>query len=157
MSQDVTQWVAEVRSLQRQVSELQRSRDQAYASADNLRQMYEAEAQQRRRDNASYSQKIEQLQQTLADSQMPSAAPSNQLNAEINALQISPLNPDSVAQLQAQLMSASRQSQELKAQLEAEQNDHKQTRESLTAALGDAVDLLAKERLQYHPQPQIGS
>lgn len=151
MSQDVTQWVAEVRSLQRQVSELQRSRDQAYASADNLRQMYEAEAQQRRRDNASYSQKIEQLQQTLADFQMPSAAPSNQLNAEIDAHQILPFSPEAATQLQAQLMSANRQCEELKAQLEAEQNEHQRTCESLTAALGDAVDLLAKERLQYHP------
>lgn len=151
MSQDVTQWVAEVRSLQRQVSELQRSRDQAYASADNLRQMYEAEAQQRRRDNASYSQKIEQLQLALADSQSPSAAYSNQLTAAIDEVQTSPASRDSVTPLQAQLMSAIKQCEELKAQLEAEQNEHKRTRESLTAALGDAVDLLAKERPQYHP------
>lgn len=151
MSQDVTQWVAEVRSLQRQVSELQGSRDQAYASADNLRQMYEAEAQQRRRDNASYSQKIEQLQLALADSQSPSAAYSNQLTAAIDEVQTSPASRDSVTPLQAQLMSAIKQCEELKAQLEAEQNEHKRTRESLTAALGDAVDLLAKERPQYHP------
>ncbi len=117
MSQDVTQWVAEVRSLQRQVSELQGSRDQAYASADNLRQMYEAEAQQRRRDNASYSQKIEQLQLALADSQSPSAAYSNQLTAAIDEVQTSPASRDSVTPLQAQLMSAIKQCEELKAQL----------------------------------------
>ncbi len=151
MSEDVTQWVAEVRSLQRQVSELQRSRDQAYASADNLRQMYEAEAQQRRRDNASYSQKVEQLQQALTHSQSPSAAYSNQLTAETNQPQTSPASHESVAQLQAQLMSATKQCEELKAQLDAEQNEHKRTRESLTAALGDVVDLLAKERPQYYP------
>ncbi len=151
MSQDVTQWVAEVRSLQQQVSELQRSRDQAYASADNLRQMYEAEAQQRRRDNASYSQKIEQLQQALADAQLPSAAPSIQPNTETDALQTSPASRNQSVQLQTQLISANKQCEALKAQLEAEKNEHKRTRESLTAALGDAVDLLAKERLQYHP------
>jgi len=41
MSQDVAQWLGEIQSLQRQVAELKSARDVAYASADNLRSLYE--------------------------------------------------------------------------------------------------------------------
>lgn len=142
MPQDVTQWMAEVRSLQRQVVELQQARDQAYASSDNLRRLYEAEAQQRRRDVDIYSQKIKRLQQALAEYQSPPDENTGKLAAEIESIQ----RIQSVEQLQSQLIATTKQCAQLKVLLEAEQADHAQTRESLTTALGDAVDLLAKER-----------
>lgn len=146
MSQDVTQWVAEVRSLQRQIAELQQESDQAYASADNWRNLYEAEAQQRRREAATAASKIERLQQAIAELQVLAVADSGPDSG--------PTTPEtdaqqslSVEELQAQLAAAKKQHIQLKAMLTAEQTQHAQTRESLTAALGDAVDLLAKERL----------
>ena len=48
MSQDLTQWIAEVRTLQRQLADTQKERDQAYNSAANWRRHYETEARQRR-------------------------------------------------------------------------------------------------------------
>ncbi|WP_121969097.1 hypothetical protein [Leptolyngbya sp. BC1307] len=143
MSQDVTQWVAEVRSLQRQIAELQQESDQAYASADNWRNLYEAEAQQRRREAATAASKIERLQQDIAELQFLASA-------DLGATTMPDTDAQqrlSVEQLQAQLADAKKQHFQLKAMLTAEQTQHAQTRESLTAALGDAVDLLAKERL----------
>ncbi|MGI8933250.1 MAG: hypothetical protein ACR2FS_04165 [Phormidesmis sp.] len=142
MSQDVTQWVAEVRSLQRQIAELQQESDQAYASADNWRNLYEAEAQQRRREAATAASKIERLQQDITELQFLASADSGATTPDTDAQQNL-----SVEQLQAQLAVAKKQHIQLKAMLTAEQTQHAQTRESLTAALGDAVDLLAKERL----------
>lgn len=143
MSQDMSQWVAEVRSLQRQMAELQRECDQAYASADNWRNLYEAEAQQRRRDTATAANKIARLQQDLAELQLPLTTDSEEPLTPVTA----PQHSLSVEQLQTQLAVAQKQQIQLKAMLTAEQGQHAQTRESLTAALGDAVDLLAKERL----------
>ena len=151
MSQDVTQWVAEVRSLQRQMAELQQECDQAYASADNWRNLYEAEAQQRRRDAATAASKIERLQQDIAELQLSASADLAPPTPATEAQHSSSADP-----LQAQLAAAQKQHIRLKAMLTAEQTQHAQTRESLTAALGDAVDLLAKERLTKRASDQKG-
>ena len=147
MSQDdgsapnAVQWLAEVQALQRQVAELEEARDRAYASADNLRQLYDAEAQQRRRDAEHCQRKIDHLQKTLGEVHSP-AGDVGQLKTEISRIQ----SNRSVEQLQAQLVSSRQQCEQLKKLLSTEQEEHEQTRQSLTAALGDAVDLLAKER-----------
>ncbi|MGD1863106.1 MAG: hypothetical protein ACFB0D_00990 [Phormidesmis sp.] len=161
MSQNVTQWLAEIQSLQRQVHMLQQEREQAYNSVKSWRDLYEGEAKQRQRDAAAHSRKLAQLESELKDlkatdnleldeneSGMPQSAStprisSPQLQADIDAIK----SIQSAAQLQAQLIATKQQYEQLKHQLKAEQEEHEQTRESLTAALGDAVDLLAKERL----------
>lgn len=143
MSQDVAQWLAEVQSLQRKVAELQQERDRAYASADNLRKLYEAEATQRQRDTASAQRKVGMLEKALAELRSPQSE-AGQLGAEIARIK----SNQSVEQLQAQLVAEKKQCEQLKSLLEEEQVEHAKTRESLTAALGDAVDLLAKERVE---------
>ncbi|MEO0768446.1 MAG: hypothetical protein AAFY72_03280 [Cyanobacteria bacterium J06649_4] len=143
MSPDVSQWLAEVRSLQQQVSELQQERERAYASVENWRKRYEAEAQQRRRDIDNYNRKIKRLKQSLAEFQSAAQNKDAQLQTEINAIQ----DTQSVEQLRAQLVTSKTEVDRLKGLLKAEQTEHEQTRASLTAALSDAVDLLAKERL----------
>ncbi len=145
MTSDMSQWLAEVRSLQRRVAELQQECEQAYASADNWRNLYEAEAQQRRRDNATATSKIDRLQQDLAEIQSLPAVDVEQLTSGPFTSE-SDTQP-SIEELQAQLQATQKQQQQLKVLLTNEQAQHAQTRESLTAALGDAVDLLAKERL----------
>ncbi len=139
---DVVQWLAEIQSLQRQVAELKQERDLAYDSADNLRSLYDAEAQQRQRESLAATHKTEQLQKALDAFQATPTETSERFSAEISSVQ----NIRSIEQLQAQLIAAKKQCEQLKALLKAEQTEHAQTRESLTAALGDAVDLLAKER-----------
>lgn len=146
MSQDVApnivNWLSEIQSLQRQVADLKQERDSAYASADRLRGLYESETKQRQRDAVASGQQIERLQKELAAQRSPQAEPFNSSSSEVSIK-----GNHSVEQLQAQWVAATKQCERLKEMLQAEQEEHAQTRESLTAALGDAVDLLAKERL----------
>ncbi|MEL6488669.1 MAG: hypothetical protein AAFQ95_01795 [Cyanobacteria bacterium J06621_3] len=142
MSENVAQWLAEIQSLQRQVKTLQQEREQAYASADNWRKLYEGEAQQRQREVTQSAQKVEELQQALAAFKSTDDGATKQLESEILSIQ----RNSSVAQLQNQLVAAKKECDRLKSLLKAEQAEHEKTRESLTAALGDAVDLLTKER-----------
>ncbi len=151
---NAAQWLAEVQALQRQIGELQQEREQAYKSADNWRKLYDSEAQQRRRDSAIATGKIERLQKDISD--LRAANTSNtQTTAQTTAQSDRPAavdlsNPDGqtsqLAQLRSELSSARQECERLQAQLETERADHTQTRNSLTAALGDAVDLLSRER-----------
>ncbi len=140
----VSQWLAEIQSLQQQIAELKKERSQAYSSVDNWRNAYDAEAQQRRRDTEMYQTKVNQLEQSLIDIQEASQASGGVSAAELAKIQSS----QSVDQLQGELIAAKRMCDRLKNELQAEQAEHLNTRESLTAALGDAVDLLSKERTE---------
>ncbi|MGB3765469.1 MAG: hypothetical protein WA947_02835 [Phormidesmis sp.] len=140
----VSQWLAEIQSLQQQIAELKKERSQAYSSVDNWRNAYDAEAQQRRRDTEMYQTKVSQLEQSLIDVQEASQASGGVSAAELAKIQSS----QSVDQLQGELIAAKRMCDRLKNELQAEQAEHLNTRESLTAALGDAVDLLSKERTE---------
>jgi len=154
MSDNVAQWLAEVRSLQQQVKTLEQEREQAYGSVENWRKLYEGEAQQRRRDAAASRCKIEQLEQAIStentsenllnDSQSSADPDSSRLKAEIATIE----NTQSLTALKAQLIATKRQCNQLAQQVKAEQEAHEQTRESLTAALGDTVNLLSKERTE---------
>ncbi|MBD2106735.1 hypothetical protein [Nodosilinea sp. FACHB-13] len=131
MSQDLTQWITEVRTLQRQLADTQKERDQAYNSAANWRRLYETEARQRREEAAEFQARIETLQQRLdAD---PSAVLEKDLDlSTVNSLQ----------ELQQRLDGLVQQCQDLTQKLQAEQAAHAQTRQTLTAALGDTFDAL---------------
>ena len=142
MSQNVSQWLVEIQSLQQQIAELKKERSQAYASVDNWRNAYDAEAQQRRRDTEMYQVKINRLEQTLAEMQSATEATEGVSAAELSRIQ----SNQSVEQLQGQLIAAKKACDRLKAELKAEKAEHLNTRESLTASLGDAVDLLSKTR-----------
>lgn len=139
--QNISAWLAEIQSLQQQIAELKQERSQAYASADNWRNAYDAEAQQRRRDTQMYQDKISQLERTLTEMQAAKQASDDVSAAELSRLE----SGQSVEQLRRQLVVARRECEQLKSQLHTEQAEHSNTRESLTAALGDAVDLLAKK------------
>jgi len=155
MEQNVTQWLAEIQSLQRQVGELQREREQAYASVENWRKLYESEAQQRRRESENGNRKLKRLQQAIAELQTPATqlieGEDARFSAEISAVQ----SIQSVEQLRSQLVAAKRLNESLKAQLLSEQEAHEETRESLTTALSDTVNLLAKERLSLAPDERV--
>jgi chromosome segregation ATPase len=129
MSQDLTQWIAEVRTLQRQLADTQKERDQAYNSAANWRRLYETEARQRREEAAEFQTSAESLQQQL------SRAPGENLGQELAA-------SDSLQGLQQRLDSLVQRCQELTQRLQAEQAAHAQTRQTLTMALGDTFDAL---------------
>lgn len=126
---DLTQWIAEVRTLQRQLADTQKERDQAYNSAANWRRLYETEARQRREESAEFQAQIEALRQSL------SVSPAAALGQDLAAV-------DSLQGLQQYLEGLVQRCQELTQLLETEKQAHSQTRQTLTSALGDTFDAL---------------
>ena len=72
MTYDVSQWLAEIKTLKQQLAEATQEREQAHASAANWRQLYETEAQQRRSEFNLAQQTIEQLKQQCSSSKLGS-------------------------------------------------------------------------------------
>jgi hypothetical protein len=140
--QNVQQWLGEIRGLQQKLVEVQQERDQAYGSAANWRQLYETEARQRRSETQAARESIDALKIELAALQLPSPDAANY--------------PESVREQVAQwqtpedlrnkLMEVLAERDQLRQALEDEHQAHLQTRQDLTTALGDTMDLLAKAR-----------
>jgi hypothetical protein len=146
MAHDVSQWLSEIRTLQHQVNDLRQERDQAYASAANWRRLYEAEAAQRRQQAEQAELRIKSLLQEIEAyrGQPIAEGEMDTMLKTVNEIQ-------SVEELQSQLIEALKLCDHLSRTLTAEQANHEQTRQSLTTALGDAVDLLTKEREETTP------
>jgi hypothetical protein len=145
-STDLTQqWLGEIQALKEQLAEQQRDRDAAWSSAEKWRKLYNTEAEQRRRDAnlaqqtiISLKAEIHQLKGmdsgTLVDGEASTAAA-----AEVRQIQ-------SLDELQNQLIAMIKERDRLLQALKTEQQNHAQTRKSLTTALGDAIDGLTKKR-----------
>lgn len=138
MSQELTQWIAEVRTLQRQLADTRKDRDQAYNSAANWQRLYETEARQRREETANLRSQVQTLQAQLQQAERAGNAVGEELRHNLEAA-------DSSGGVQAQLQALVARCQELTDQLEAEKEAHARTLQSLTAALGDAFDTLTPE------------
>lgn len=144
MSSDISYWLAEVESLQRQLRETQQQRDEAYQESYNWRQRYETEALQRRRETQSWQANLKTLKETIAQLQ----SQSNLGAAE--ALSATGLPPEwlqegvTVTELQRQLQTLWQERDRYRQALAEERRAHGQTRQNLTLALGDAVDQLKR-------------
>ncbi len=147
---DVVQWLNEIQDLKRQLQSAQQSEEAANASADNWRKRYEIEAQQRR-------QEVESMQQTLDQLQVASSQESTQQNllqpisdAAIVSSEIEQRveQMNTMAELKAALIKAWSERDRLAQELEMEKAQHIQTRQNLSMALGDAVDMLTKLKSQ---------
>lgn len=143
MTDDVRQWLGEIKALQQKVAAAMQERDEAYASAANWRKLYETEARQRRTEQSISQQAIESLKTELEQLRQPpaigSSAPvSDNLRKEIEQL---PLNL-----LQEKMAVALAECDRLNQALKAEKAEHATTRQNLTIALGDAIDQLTRER-----------
>lgn len=143
MVNEVSQWLAEIQSLQQQLQTLGQERDQAYASAANWRRLYESESEQRRNDSERSQIRIRALAQELATLKQPAqGAPSRDLAKTLAQVE----QVESVDELRSQLADALTRCDRLANALQAEQDAHEETRQSLTTALGDTIDLLAKDQ-----------
>lgn len=138
MNQDLTQWIAEVRTLQRQLADTRRERDQAYNSAANWRRLYENEACQRRQEAEQHQADLAEITQQLLDQQRAHH------EAQTLAQQLG--QADSLNDLQTHLTALVQRCQQLTESLEGERRAHTNTRQSLTAALGDTFDMLKVDR-----------
>jgi predicted RNase H-like nuclease (RuvC/YqgF family) len=142
MSQDLTQWIAEVRTLQRQLADTRRERDQAHNSAANWRRLYENEARQRRQEAEQYQAQIADLLQRLEEQKGA--------QAEAQTLAEGLEQADSMASLEGQLTALVQRCHQLNQSLNSERQAHDHTRQTLIAALGDTFDMIKLE-----PSPAV--
>jgi hypothetical protein len=146
MNQDFTQqWLTEIQELREQMAALQSDRDTAWESAQKWRQLYNTEAEQRRTDAQLSQQAIASLK---ADLHKLRGLEMETLAAEtsVTAIQEEIKQLKSMEDLQAKLVIVIKERDRLLQALKTEQDNHAQTRNSLTTALGDAIDSLTRER-----------
>lgn len=144
MTQDVRQWLTEIKSLQQKLAVLQQERDEAYASAANWRNLYETEAKQRRTDAALAQQSIDFLNAEMQ--QMRELPEAGGEAATVSFIQQEVNEIEGIEALRSALVRALTECDRLSHALKSEQAAHSQTRKALTTTLGDTIDLLAKER-----------
>ncbi|WP_017662994.1 hypothetical protein [Baaleninema simplex] len=149
LTREVTQWLAEIAALRQQLADAQQAIADTEASAEHWRQLYNTEAEQRRREAEAARERIDRLQAELdRRSDRPLVLDAETRNrAEED---IARLTPDA---LQEKYVEACLQRDRLQGQvaelieaLEAEKADRAKTRADLTSALADAVELLAKAK-----------
>lgn len=144
MAEDIRQWLDQIRQLQEQMRDLQQECDRAYASAANWQRLYETEAQQRRNDTQRTGEKIKQLKSRVQSLQQPRPELSGNIapvEEEVENLSPEEMKVKLVEILQERdrlLQTVSALSQAL----EREKEQHSQTRQNLTSALGDAIERL---------------
>jgi DNA repair exonuclease SbcCD ATPase subunit len=146
MSNDVTQWLAQIKALKQQLAETISDRDTAYESADNWRQLYNTEAQQRRTEARLAQQQVETLKAEIRQRQ----GESSQLKADdpeaASAIEQELAKMQTVEELRTKLKDIMVERDRLLDALKIEQTNHAQTRKSLTTVIGDTIDQLSKER-----------
>jgi uncharacterized coiled-coil DUF342 family protein len=160
MTEEIKQWLGEIRLLQQKLVAVTSERDQAYQGAANWRKLYETEAQQRRTEANLAKQEIVRLEAELQ--QLRSRPQTKQLTPAANdEIQLQVEACDSAAGLKQKLLEVLTECTQLKQALQMEQMEHAQTRQALTTALGDAIDQLKKERSmrksEVAPQNAIGT
>jgi hypothetical protein len=137
MNQDISYWLGEVQSLQKRLATVCEERDEAHQEASSWRSRYDAEAKLRQSESQILQQKVAQLTQELT--QFRSGVSDETAAAEIEADLKAITTPD---QLQATLRDLLLERHQLRLSLQNEREAHVNTRESLSIALGDAVDQL---------------
>ncbi len=156
MSNDVTQWLAEIKQLKQQLADTISDRDSAYESAANWRQLYTNEAQQRRTETRLAQEQLESLKVQIEQVK----GESSQLTADDpeteSAIDQQVARLLTVEELRAKLKEVMIERDRLMDALKTEQANHAQTRKSLTAVIGDTIDQLNKERnnQQSNSQPK---
>jgi chromosome segregation ATPase len=145
MNSDISYWLAEVQSLQQQLSQARQQRDEAHEDANNWRQRYETEASQRRMDTQIFRAEIQQLKETIAQFKEGTNLNSVEGSLEVFPEALIPAGAD-LNDLQQRIRSLWHDRDRCQQALQQERRAHEQTRQSLTLALGDAVDQLSKYR-----------
>ncbi len=139
--QNIAYWLAEVQRLQQELGVLRQERDLAYREATGWRERFEAEAKLRQRETQLYSQQVQALEQETArlKGSGVGAIADEQIEAEVAQL-------GTAEALQARLKDVLGECDRLRQSLYQEQEAHKETRQNLSVALGDAIDLLTKRQ-----------
>jgi chromosome segregation ATPase len=146
MSNELSQWLSEIKSLRQQLADCFSDRDAANESADKWRQLYNNEAQQRRTEARLAQQQLESLKSQLQDLQGEVLTPQSDSSQAESMIEQELAKLESVEDLKAKLKDIILERDRLLDALKAEQANHAQTRKNLTAVIGDTMEQLNKER-----------
>ena len=153
MTQDITPWLNEIKALQEKIVELQTELNSAQDSASQWRQLYNIEAQQRRNESQQSQETIDNLKTKVHQLQSFSLVKEDR-NETLTNIEHQIEHLQTLAEFKAKIIEviqerdrAVEEVQKLTTTLKQEQTNHANTRKSLTNALADAVDLLAKAKV----------
>lgn len=138
MKQDISDWLNEVKSLQQQLSIMQQERDAAFQEAAQWRDRFHDETQLRQKKISLLQDQIRQLE--AAQAALQSTDPSD-IGTEVIESLAGMTDP---AELQQYVHEIAQERNALRRELETERKAHQATREELSLALGDAIDLLTQ-------------
>jgi chromosome segregation ATPase len=153
MTNDVTQWLAQIKVLRQQLADSISDRDTANESAANWRQLYSNEAQQRRAEARLAQQQLETLKGQIQQLQGESSRLKSDDPEAASAIEQEVEQLETVEELKAKLKEVMAERDRLIDALKIEQANHAQTRKSLTSVIGDTIDQLTKERGNNKPSP----
>jgi uncharacterized small protein (DUF1192 family) len=154
MSNDVTQWLDQIKLLKQQLADSISDREAAYESAANWRQLYTTEAQQRRTEARLAQQQVENLQARIQHLQGESSRLKADDPEAASAIDLEVTQLQTAEELKVKLKEVLVERDRLLDALKTEQANHAQTRKSLTAVIGDTIDQLTKERGMHQPSPK---
>ncbi|MEA5595093.1 hypothetical protein [Rivularia sp. UHCC 0363] len=146
MNEDLTQqWLTEIQAYKRQIAQLQAERIATWESVEKWRKLYNTESEQRRTDAQLFQQTIASMKaeiqklKGIEDGTLPDSETVTAINQEVAQL-------SSVEDLKTKLTLAMKERDRLLQALKTEQDNHSQTRKSLTTALGDAIDGFKRQK-----------
>ncbi len=144
MSQELTQWLAEIRTLRQKLAETQIERDAEAESAANWRRLYTKEAEQRRTEAKLAQEQIETLKAKISEQASSVQTSDRPITVETTHHEVGKLG--TVQELQTQLQQIIIERDRLLQALKTEQTNHAQTRRSLTSVIADTIDKMTKEK-----------
>lgn len=145
MQEDVMQWLEEIRTLKQQVSELQTERDEAIARESKWRKLYSTEAQQRRTEARLVQEEINELKAQLYQLKMQGIRPAEGTEDASAAVEKEIAGLETIEELRGKLGVVIRERDRALEALQEEQENHAQTRKSLTAVIADTIDSISKQ------------
>ncbi|MGD1805726.1 hypothetical protein ACP6PL_09850 [Dapis sp. BLCC M126] len=153
MTQDITPWLNEIKALQQKIVELHTELNSAQDSSSHWRQLYNTEAQQRRNETQQSQETIDNLKTKIHKLQGFSLVEGDR-NETVTNIEQQIENLQTLDEFKAKILEVIQERdravgevQKLTKALKEEETNHKDTRKSLTDALADAVDLLAKAKV----------
>jgi chromosome segregation ATPase len=157
MSEDVVQWLAEIRALKQELAQCRSELDLAYQSANHWRELYSTEAKQRRIEARLAQETIAELQGELRQVNT-TARGRAQINRETTAaIEQELAGIKTSTQLRRKLLEAIQDRDRALSALSTEQENHARTRDNLTAAIGDAIEQVMTLRAAAQPSAASSS
>ncbi|ABG49634.1 hypothetical protein Tery_0139 [Trichodesmium erythraeum IMS101] len=153
MTQDITPWLNEIKALQEKIVELQTKVNVTQDTVSKWLKLYNIEAKQRRNEAQQSQETIDNLKTKLQKLQKGFSFAKDNRDEVMTTIEEQIEDLQTLDQFKAKIIEVSQERdryleklQELTKCLQQEQTSHGNTRRSLTNALADAVDLLAKAK-----------